>query len=148
MVARVTVNTKQFNREFDNSTDRLDSRLNKALTESVNEGLEIIEEVQIKSYRAKSNPSQPSGSKYKRTFRLQRSSKTRKVRGIGSTGPQGQWIQDSSIARYGSFVLGTANMQAAIHRGRWKSAEQVVDITADKLEKVAIKEVSKAVKGV
>ena len=51
----------------------------------VTAGVKLVEDEQIKAYTATSKPRQPSGTTYRRTFDLQRSSRT-KVRKAGGRG--------------------------------------------------------------
>lgn len=113
------------------------NRFNKGLVNSISIGLKRaverglveIELAQIKGYLSNSNPAKPAGSTYVRTFKLRNSSRTKVS---GSKFPRGVWDTDGS-APYDSLVLGTRSQQARIHRGRWRSQEDVIKIVDEKL---------------
>lgn len=107
------------------------AQVNAASVRSVIKTLDVIEAEQIKAYTSSSNPPQPSGSEYVRTFDLQRSSKTRKPKNVRNRKSvvEGQWWSEG--VDYAQLVLGTKSQQASIHAGRWKSLEDVAE-TADK----------------
>jgi len=115
----------------------------RASKEIVTAGLKLVEDEQIKAYSAGNRPSPPSGSTYKRTFKLQRSSRarTKKVR----KGYEGIWDTDGT-ADYDKYVLGIKSNQAGIHRGRWKSIEQVVEAVDKKLTPIADEIIDKEAK--
>lgn len=91
------------------------------LNQAVSELLKFIEEAQILAYTQDARPRKPAGSRYRRTFRLRRSSRTSQP---GTKLPElrGKW---EARIDYASDVLGPRNQQKAIHRGRWKSLEDV-----------------------
>ena len=103
----------------------------------VTEGVKLVEDEQIKTYTSSSRPAQPAGTTYRRTFKLQRSSRTKVKKGKGR-GFEGIWDTDGS-AEYDKFVLGTRAQQASIHRGRWKSEEEVIKLVEPKINKSANK---------
>lgn len=86
--------------------------------------LDAIELIQIHKYLSDSFPPLPSGSNYRRTFTLRRSSKTRRA---GDKLPDigGVWWADESIAPYAEEVIGPTSRQRRIHRGRWLSLEEI-----------------------
>jgi hypothetical protein len=94
------------------------------LNAAVDELLGEVEQAQILSYTASGNPSQPAGTRYTRTFTLQGASKTRRT---STRLPviSGEWVADEGVARYAGYVIGSRADQARIHRGRWKSTEEV-----------------------
>jgi len=103
----------------------------------VTKGIQLIADEQILAYKATSKPRQPSGATYRRTFDLQRSSRT-KIKKASGRGFEGIWDTDGS-ADYDKFVLGTRAQQASVHKGRWKSEEEVVKLVTPKINKVANK---------
>lgn len=75
----------------------------------------------ITQYTQNARPAKPAGSTYIRTFRLQSSSETRLVR---DTFPiEARW---EAKTEYASFVIGMAEDQAEIHKGRWPSLELAI----------------------
>ena len=84
--------------------------------------LDAIEQAQIKSYTSTAKPRQPAGTKYRRTFALQRSSERHRGR-VTARDFNAVWRSDLGYAR---FVIGSKSDQAAIHRNRWKPLETVV----------------------
>ena len=95
-----------------------------ALNEAIDDLLDLAESTQIKAYTASALPAQPPGSAYQRTFQLASASKKRRTdRSLPTIG--GEWYADESVADYAEFVLGRQADQAAIHRGRWKSLEEI-----------------------
>jgi hypothetical protein len=94
------------------------------LNAAVDELLDYAGKVQVESYTSAANPTKPPGSNYQRTFNLQRASS--KVR-LGKTMPNisGRWYVNEGIAAYGKYVVGKRRQQASIHRGRWKSLEEI-----------------------
>lgn len=106
------------------TSEMIKESLEAAVVQGTMDILDAVEQEQILSYTANSNPEQPAGTLYKRTFRLQRSSKKRMV---SASFPNiiGRWISDARTASYTRYVIGRRNQQAPIHRDRWKSLEQV-----------------------
>lgn len=98
--------------------------LEQSLIKATEELLELTAQAQATSYTANANPSRPPGSEYRRTFSLQRASETRI---ISSRLPviSGVWRANEGKARYASSVIGSRADQAQVHRGRWKSLEEV-----------------------
>jgi len=123
-------------KRLDKATD-----IKKESKEIVTEGLDIIQNEQIEDYGANSNPSKPAGSNYRRTFRLRESSVIRDKPIIN--GHQGVW-KTTGRAKYDALVLGKQNQQAAIHRGRWMSQEEMIKNAAPKIEKKAVQIIEKA----
>jgi len=81
--------------------------------------LDKVEEATlVRKYTQNSNPSKPPGSTYIRKFILQSSSS--KAITKSNLPIEGTWI---ARARYASFVVGEADQQAAIHKGRWPALE-------------------------
>ena len=99
-------------------------RLERQLNEARDDILKFIENAQIKAYTSSANPSLPPGSRYVRTFNLRDASETERT-GTQLPNISGEWRVNLSKARYGAEVLGSRGEQARIHRGRWKSREQV-----------------------
>ena len=99
-------------------------RLERQLNEAVDDILKFIENAQIKAYTATANPSRPPGSRYVRTFNLRDASETERT-GTHLPDISGEWRVNLGKARYGVEVLGSRGEQKPIHRGRWKSREQV-----------------------
>ena len=98
--------------------------LERQLNEARDDILKFIEAAQIKAYTSSANPSLPPGSRYERTFNLRDASETERT-GTQLPDISGEWRANLSKARYGAEVLGSRGEQARIHRGRWKSREQV-----------------------
>ena len=86
--------------------------------------LDETENIQIVSYTADAKPTKPPGSSYIRTFELKESSRTEIINRTKRT-IEGRWYTDFGSAK---FVIGTVGEQANIHRGRWKSTEEVEEI--------------------
>lgn len=72
------------------------------------------------SYTATSNPSQPSNSKYRRTFDLLRSFKEQITH---KTPPVIISVWKASIS-YAQYVIG--DRQAAIHQNRWLNRDMII----------------------
>lgn len=85
--------------------------------------LDRLEELTfVRTYTQNAKPRKPEGSTYRRTFRLQRSSKKQITR---ATFPvEGRW---EAKAEYASRVIGLASQQAAIHAGRWPILEGAIN---------------------
>lgn len=97
-------------------------RIERGLNAAVDELLTEVENTQILKYTASAFPtSRPS---YDRTFRLQSASVTRRTSTKLPT-ISGVWSADEAKAPAARFVLGKKSQQARIHRGRWKSTEEV-----------------------
>ena len=99
-----------------------DKKLERANVIFAREVLDTIEKAQILAYTSSGKPSQPSGSRYRRTFTLQKSS-VRRTKRVTARVIDAEWF---TTLDYAPKVLGQASDQALIHRGRWKSLEQVV----------------------
>ena len=85
--------------------------------------LERVEDATlITQYTQTPRPSKPTGSTYIRKFRLQRSSQKRIIR--DKLPVEGAW---EAKTEYASFVIGLAQDQAPIHRGRWPSLELAIN---------------------
>lgn len=104
-------------------TRRIEAGLNK----SVDELLNLAADTQILAYSATSNPAPPPASTYTRTFTLQSASETRRT---STKLPKisGVWSANEDIAKAARYVIGKRAQQAKIHRGRWKSIEEVTAI--------------------
>jgi hypothetical protein len=100
------------------------ARIEAALNRAMDEILATIALSQIEAYTADSLPPRPAGSVYQRSFDLRGSSRSRRS-GQALPDISGEWYSESDYARY---VLGLRSQQAVIHRGRWKSLE---DVTAE-----------------
>lgn len=105
-------------RQVEAALDETSQGIEGKLSNVVDRLLNVIEATQIGAYTENASPAKPAGSAYERTFELKRSS--RKIHPTGSL--RGEWRTDLAYAR---FVLGRQSEQAAIHRGRWKSVEEV-----------------------
>lgn len=94
--------------------------------------LDEIELTQIQAYTLSSMPSQPSGATYRRTFDLRRSSR-REINSITNFGIDANWHTELD---YAPFVLGSKSQQAKIHKGRWKSTEEVSALVEKKSDQI------------
>lgn len=99
-------------------------RIETGLNRAVDELLELTANTQILKYSASAFPTPPPGSTYTRTFTLQSASETRRT---STKLPviSGEWSANEGKAKHARFVLGKRSQQARIHRGRWKSQEEV-----------------------
>ena len=104
-------------------TRRVTAKLNAARDEI----LEFAGQVQVRSYTASANPAPPPESTYTRTFDLQGAFRT-KVTSTELPTIGGVWYIDEAIVGYAPYVVGRKAQQAKIHRGRWKSVEEVTAI--------------------
>lgn len=112
------------------------------LVEARDKILDFIEQYQIKSYTANSNPALPPGSNYQRTFNLAGASEIEKISGK-LPNISGVWRVDENRADYAEHVLGTRQQQAKIHRGRWKSLEEVERAAQEKGSQIVQEQLSK-----
>lgn len=110
--------------QLDRFTNGLEDGAEDAINEALDDILVATELVQAASYLRTSNPGLPAGSTYRRTFRLRESSRTK--RGSRKL-PQitGSWFTDPGVAPYADEVIGPRSEQKPIHRGRWKSLEDI-----------------------
>lgn len=106
------------------------------------QSLDVTENAQILAYGQNSSPPKPAGSTYTRTFKLRASSK-RKIRNVSSTGFTAEWFTNLS---YAPFVLGTVSQQVPLHRGRWKSVENVIAIVDNAIGTTTDKTMNKVFK--
>lgn len=106
-------------------------RIETGLSGAIDDLLKFIEQGQILAYTGSGNPPLPAGSDYQRTFTLQSASRTERTGEFS-----GRWYVDEGIAPYGQEVLGPQADQAAIHRGRWKTVEDVERETAAAAERI------------
>jgi hypothetical protein len=113
------------------------SRIDKRLSEVLNDILDAAEQVQIKKYTQDANPAKPAGSPYIRTFKLRESSYRIRTGKFSA-----ELATDPDIAPYARFVVGPQALQAPIHRGRWKSTEEVIR----EVRKIAPKIINEAFK--
>lgn len=99
-------------------------RLEAQLVAGVEAVLDFAGTVQAESYTSTGNPAQPAGSTYTRTFALARSSEKKMT---SKTLPiiSGVWRANPAVARHAELVIGPRSQQAGIHRGRWKSEEDI-----------------------
>lgn len=104
--------------------DEIRRNIAPGLNQITDEVLDLIAQAQILSYTATAGPPKPAGSTYERTFRLQSASRSKRT-GDHLPDISGEWYADESVAEYAKYVLGSEAEQAAIHRGRWKSEEDV-----------------------
>jgi hypothetical protein len=106
--------------KFDRETRRITE---KALVLTVGKVLDRIEKATlIKDYTQNSKPSKPQGSTYIRIFKLQDSSRKQITR--DRIPIEGRW---EARAHYASYVIGLAEQQAEIHKGRWPSLELAIN---------------------
>ena len=110
----------------------IEKKIEPGLNEIVDELLVMIAQTQILAYTATAQPARPAGSKYVRTFTLRSASRTEHA-GRRLPDISGEWSAATSVARYAEYVLGSRADQAPIHRGRWKSEEEVVDAILPKI---------------
>lgn len=115
----------------ENGVDWLEAGLN----ETVDELLRLVELAQIHKYTSSNFPALPGGSRYRRTFDLRDASQTERT-GDKLPDISGVWSVDEGKARYGKFVLGTRQEQAPIHRGRWKSRDEVEQEIQEKVSEI------------
>jgi hypothetical protein len=115
----------------------------RALAITIEGALDRIEKATlIKDYTQNSKPSKPEGSTYRRTFRLQDSSRkemtSKKLPKIS-----GRW---EARIKYASQVIGPIAEQSEIHKGRWPALELAINnvntTIADDFDK-AMKKVQK-----
>lgn len=116
----------------------IEARLNKA----VDRTLEFIEQYQIKSYTASSNPALPPGSGYSRTFNLASASETERP-GTRLPDISGVWRVNEGQADYAEYVLGTRQQQAKIHRGRWKTRTETEAAAKEKMPQIIEEELAR-----
>jgi len=140
MLPTVQINVNQL--DIKNAAREEELRIERNLNDAVDRILDTIEDAQIGSYGANSNPSKPPGSTYIRTFDLQRASKKQRTRRVLPE-ISGIWSVDESKVRYGDYVLGTRTQQAAIHRGRWKSKTDVEKEAKNKAPQIVEEELRK-----
>ena len=95
----------------------------KKLIGAVSEILTAIEEAQILKYTGTTDPPLPAGSRYVRSFALRETSQ-KEIKSRDLPEITGEW-STTGAAAYDRYVLGPREDQAAIHRGRWKSTEEV-----------------------
>lgn len=114
---------------LDESIEGEERRIEGLLIDGVEDVLIFTGRVQAESYTASGNPPPPPGSTYVRTFETARSSSKRLTRRQLPI-IAGEWFADLRIARYAELVIGPRSQQAGIHRGRWKSEEDVEQIVA------------------
>lgn len=122
MATETIIGIKFDTSQVENVPARLEQLLAPALVEALGGILEAIEQAQILSYTASSNPGKLD---YERTFTLRDASRKRTTR---TTLPHisGEWYADEGVADYAEYVIGAEEDQAEIHQGRWKSLEDVV----------------------
>ena len=107
-------------READIAIDDTGDDIEQRLSGLVDDLLDATESIQVLRYTATAFPALPANSSYRRSFRLRDASRKRRTGRLS-----GEWFIDESEADYGRFVVGSQSEQAAIHRGRWLSTEQV-----------------------
>lgn len=74
-------------------------------------------------------PPPPPNSKYKRTYKLQRGWQV----GFGQANDVGGMFHATNNVSYAPYVQGTPAEQAAIHRGRWTPAIQILEKFRDRI---------------
>lgn len=122
-------------------TRKLPKETEAALNEARDKILDTIELIQIHKYTSSAFPPR---RRYQRTFRLRRSSR---IRATGTKLPHigGIWWADEDVAPYARDVIGPKSRQAAIHRGRWKSLEEIAE-EADQIAPQLIEEELNAIR--
>jgi hypothetical protein len=110
--------------EFDSRGKQAERQIERALNRALKDVLKRVEQAQIKIYTQTMRPPKPPQSKYRRTFVLQGSSET-EVTSASLPEIRGEWRASEGKARYAPYVIGRRRDQAFIHRGRWKSIEEV-----------------------
>ncbi len=99
--------------------------LQPAIISAHEDTLADIEALQVKRYTQSGNPPKPVGSRYRRTFKTRKKSRTQLLRRqlpvITS-----RW---EVKAKWASYVMGLRRQQARIHRNRWKSLEVISEAT-------------------
>jgi hypothetical protein len=110
--------------EIQEITRKEERRIERALNAAVDDLLKMVGQAQILSYTSTGNPSQPPGTRYVRKFTLKGSNETERTsRNLPEI--SGVWRANEGKAKHAKYVLGPQTEQAPIHRGRWKSLEQV-----------------------
>ena len=99
-------------------------RIERGLNGAVDDLLTFAGLVQAEGYLSTSMPALPPGSTYERTFTLREASKARRT-GTRLPDISGEWYIDEGIAPYGEGVIGPRAKQKSIHKGRWKSQEDI-----------------------
>ena len=127
----------QVQRAITKETRRVTAKLNAARDEI----LQFAGQVQILSYTGSGNPSPPPGSHYDRTFTLQGAFETR-VTSTKLPTISGEYGVNEGKARYASYVVGSRARQAKVHRGRWKSEEEVKKIVKGRAQVVIKKHIN------
>lgn len=125
--------------DADNETARLTAayrrQMQAALIGVVEDTMDAIEAAQIHKYTINSDPALPAGSDYVRSFTLRDTSQKR-ITNRELPEIRGEW-STSGAAAYDQYVLGSRNEQAAIHRGRWKSTEEIEEEIAPLADEIA-----------
>lgn len=106
--------------EVEHFAEQSESKLKATFEDILNDLLKAIENIQATSYTINSNPTQPPATTYQRTMNLASASKI-----LINSPDSGEWYIDESVASYGPYVIGKVVDQAPIHRGRWKSLEDI-----------------------
>ena len=109
-------------RKLDQIIKKQENLINRAAIDATNDILTFTELAQIKRYTTDSMPPKPAGSTYQRTFKLRKSSRVTSAQ-IRGRDVLGKW---EALASYAQDVLGARADQSPIHRGRWRSLEDVV----------------------
>ena len=112
------------------------------LVEARDKILYFIEQYQIKSYTASSNPALPPGSNYQRSFTLANASEIEKISGK-LPNISGVWRVNEAQADYAEYVIGTRAQQARIHRGRWKTRTEVERAAQERGPQIVQEQLSK-----
>ena len=114
--------------EVETDLDRgmIDRRLTDALNRGMDKILDTVELIQAHKYLSDALPQRPSGSTYKRTFRLRRASRKQRT-GYSLDNIGGIWYVDEGAADYAPEVIGPRAEQKPIHRGRWLSLEEIAE---------------------
>lgn len=115
--------------EFDEISKDIEGRLKRTNQGFTKDVLDEIELTQIQAYTLTSMPAQPPGSTYRRTFTLRESSR-RRIGTITANRIDASWFTKLD---YAAEVLGEVEDQKEIHRGRWKSLQEVVKLVDAKI---------------
>ena len=103
----------------ENITEELYESFEPTIIATHEDVLADIEVLQVKRYTQSGNPPKPPGSRYRRTFKTRKRSRTQLLRRQLPV-VTSRW---EVKAKWASYVMRLRKQQALIHRGRWKSLE-------------------------
>jgi hypothetical protein len=102
--------------------EKIPGQIERATVRMVARLLDVVEDTTlIRQYTQTAKPAKPTGSDYRRTFELQRSSDKQITR--DKLPVEGSW---EAKTEYASWVIGLAAQQAPIHMGRWPVLELAI----------------------